>query len=299
MKDSLVTETLAAYIARKAEILKRAGIDQAKAEIELMLCHLLKVDRLHLYLEGQERLTDEVKDQLEALIGRRVTRYPLQYILGEAWFYGRAFLVTPDVMVPTPETELLCETAIGFVQEKKIASPRILDIGTGSGVIAITLAKELPGADILAVDISAQALNVAKKNAERLGAENRIRFRQSDFFSGVTPTERFDLIVSNPPYISESEYETLPPEVLADPPTALLAGEDGLDAIRHILSHAPDYLAPGGRLMFEIGYRQAEKAAEMTESDERYQSIVIMKDLNDIDRIVILGCEKKENHDKR
>ena len=194
-------------------------------------------------------------------------------------------------MVPTPETELLCETAIGFVREKGLARPRLLDIGVGSGVIAVTVAAELDKCEVLAIDCSPEAIKVARRNATDLGVGDKIEFRQSDFFAEIRPDEKFDLILSNPPYISDSEYNSLPPEVLADPKTALLAGEDGLDAIRVILHDAPDYLAEGGLIMFEIGYRQSQRVAELTENDDRYRSIVILKDLNDVDRVVALGCD--------
>jgi len=287
-----VTESLASFIAKKARVLEEAGIKQGKAEVELILCHLLGVDRLWLYRDGRRLLTESALAKLDSIITRRVTRCPLQYILEEAWFYGRKFYVCPDVMIPTPETELLCETAISFVRSMKLVRPRILDLGVGSGVIAVTLAKELDSCSVLAVDYSLDAINVARRNAADLEVTGRIDFRQSDFFSLIAENELFDLILSNPPYISDGEYKSLPPEVLADPGVALLAGADGLDAIRVILSEAPNYLAECGRIMFEIGYRQAETVTKLTENDIRYQSIVIVKDLNDIDRLVILSCNK-------
>jgi len=287
-----VTDQLARFISDKAGILAKVGIDRAKAEIELILCHLLEVDRLHLYLDGSALLTDTVIVRLDEIVKRRATRYPLQYILEETWFYGRKFYVSPAVMVPAPETEVLCETAIGFVREKKVAKPRILDLGVGSGVIAVTLAMELDDCSIVAVDISREVIQVARRNADELGTADKIVFRQSDFFSSISEGEKFDLILSNPPYVSEKEYQALPPEVLADPKGALLAGEDGLDAIRIILREAPNHLAKGGRIMFEIGYNQGTAVADLTESDERYQSIVIIKDLNDIDRVVVLSCDR-------
>lgn len=289
-------ENLPRFISRKAKILKEAGIDQAKAEVETILCHLLVTDRLRLYLDGPRLLTDSMLVRLDKIIQHRITRYPLQYILEEAWFYGRKFYVCPAVMVPAPETEVLCETAIDFVREKKVAvpckppKPRILDLGVGSGVIAVTLAKELEDCAVLAVDILPEAMEVARRNAADLGVIDKIEFRQSDFFSSISKDEKFDLILSNPPYVSKKEYETLPPEILADPKISLLAGEDGLDAIKVILRDVPNYLANGGRIMFEIGYRQAGAVAKLTEGDNRYQSIVIIKDLNDIDRVVILSC---------
>lgn len=280
---------LAGFIAEQAARLEAVGIDSGAFEVEWMLCHVLQTDRLHLYLEGEEQISPEALQHVETLMQRRLTRHPLQYILGESWFYGRRFAVTPDVMVPTPETELLCEAAIRFVQQKGLSAPQILDIGVGSGVIALTTAAELPLARVTAVDLSEAALVVARRNAATLGVQNRVTFMKSDFFSAVEPRRQFDLVLSNPPYIATPDYAGLAPEVHADPQLALLAGEDGLDAVRRILRDAPDYLSPSGRLMFEIGYNQADTVAELTGQDPRYGSIVILKDLNDIDRVVILG----------
>jgi release factor glutamine methyltransferase len=278
------------YISAKAAILEKAGIESAAAEIEWILCHVLKVDRLHLYLYGATLLNDENQSLVDEIVARRITRYPLQYILEESWFYGRKFFVSPAVMVPTPETELLCEHAIKFLSIQSLPAPRILDVGVGSGVIAVTMAIEVPTAQIVALDISPDALAVARRNANDLCRCFRLEFRQSDFFSALRPGERFDLILSNPPYIAEPDYAGLQPEVLADPKIAMTAGDEGLDAIRKILERAPEFLSPGGKIMFEIGYGQADKVARLTERDPRYQSIDILRDLNDIDRIIMLSC---------
>lgn len=288
---TVVTERIPKFIADKARLLTEVGIDRAKGEIELALCYLLNCKRLDLYLHGYDILTDDARSRLDGIIQRRIKREPLQYILGESWFYGRRFRVTPAAMVPTPETELLCEKAIRYVQRCDMKKPHLLDIGVGSGVIAVTMALEVPECSIVALDISPDALNVARSNAAELGAMNRIGFIESDFFAAIAPHERFDLILSNPPYIADGEYDELPPEVKADPPVALLAGEDGLNAIRTILRDAPKFLAPGGRIIFEIGYDQGERVTRLTESDQRYRSITFIKDYNDYDRIVMLSCD--------
>ena len=284
-------DSLPLLITEKAKVLEDVGIDQGRAEIEIILCHVLNCDRTNLFLSGALLINKDHLSRLDDIVTRRATRYPLQYILEESWFYGRRFFVSPAVMIPTPETELLCETAIRFVKKADLTKPRILDLGVGSGVISVTIAKELDDCQIVAVDISPDAIEVAKRNARDLGAADKIEFRQSDLFEAVTGDEKFDLILSNPPYISDEEYKTLPPEVLADPKVALTSGEEGLDAVKLILRDAPNYLAPGGRLMFEIGYNQAERVQQLTETDDRYRSIVIFKDLNDIDRVVLLACE--------
>jgi release factor glutamine methyltransferase len=283
---------LALLIAERVQRLEKGGIDDALSEVELILCHLLDCDRLTLYLEGDKRLTEEDLSRAETIIRRRLERYPLQFILGEAWFYGRKFAVSPAVMAPTPETELLVETALGYVKSYEIERPRVLDVGIGSGVIGLTVAAELKEAAVVGLDISEEALDVARANIRQFGLDERVELRRSDFFAGVDADERFDLILSNPPYISETDYATLPPEVLADPKISLVGGEDGLAAIRRIIAEAPSYLAEGGRIMFEIGYDQSERIPELVAQQSAYESMTIMKDLNDIDRIVILGCDK-------
>jgi len=287
---SAIIQHLPKYISDKAKTLEDAGIVSGKAEMELILCHVLDVDHLNLYLHGTMLLTPERLARIDDIVTRRATRYPLQYILEESWFFGRKFFVSPAVMVPTPETELLCVTAMECVRETELPSPKILDVGVGSGVVSVTLANELADCRIVALDISPDAIAVAQRNAANLGGADNIEFRQSDFFGNVRPHEQFDLILSNPPYISEDEYKDLPPEVLADPKISLTSGDEGLDAIKIILRDAPGFLAPGGRIIFEIGYNQADRVAELTSRDDRYESIVIMKDLNDIDRVVMLTC---------
>ena len=282
-------ERLPQLITAASEPLIAAGINQGRAEVEIILCHLLSCDRLRLYLDGPKLINQPILDRLDEIIAKRAERHPLQYILGEAWFYGRQFAVTPDVMIPTPETELLCEAAMRFVTITGVECPRILDIGVGSGVISVTLANEIPGCNIVALDISEAAIGVARRNAMALGGDDQIKFRQSDLLGTVGDDEQFDLILSNPPYISETEYKDLPPEVLADPKIALTSGEEGIDAITSIVSTAPEHLAVGGRLMFEIGYNQGDLVTELTNRDSRYTSLVILKDLNNIDRVVMLG----------
>ncbi len=235
--------------------LQKAGIDSAAAEVEIVLEYLLDVERIDLYLHGTRLIDNEIREQFDRIIDKRATRYPLQYILGEMHFYGRKFMVTPEVMVPTPETELLCDLAINFIRNEGIAEPDILDVGTGSGVIAVTVACELPDSFITAIDISPGALTIAHKNAGE----------------------------------SDDEYKGLPLEVLADPKISLVSGPKGLDFITMLVGRAPDFLKEKGHLMFEIGYNQADQVAEMTEKDSRYHSISIFKDLNDIDRVVILS----------
>ncbi len=277
-------------IIREAESkLRQAGIESAATEVEIILEYLLEVERIDIYLHGELLINEDILNQFGKIIEKRTTRYPLQYILGETYFYGRRFEVDRDVMVPTPETEILCELAINYLKNEEVESPHILDMGVGSGVIAVTIACECPDSWITAADISRAALAVARKNAALHGVESRIEFRKSDLFTSLRPNEKFDLILSNPPYIAESEYESLQPEVLDDPKISLVSGTDGLDVIRQLINMAPDYLKEGGRLMFEIGLNQEKKIADISEQNKRYCSYALMKDLNDINRVVVLS----------
>jgi release factor glutamine methyltransferase len=269
--------------------LEDAGIPSPAAEVEIVIETLLNIERINLYLHGADLIDANMIKRFEEIIEKRTSRYPLQYILGEMYFYGRRFIVTPDVMVPTPETEVLCDLAVNYINNEGIETPSILDVGVGSGVISVTIACEIPKAEIMAVDISEKTLEIASNNAGLHGVRDRIKFVQSDLFSQIGNDALFDLILSNPPYISEEEYKTLPPEVLADPKISLVSGEQGLDIIKKLIECAPKYLKSKGRLMFEIGYNQADKVVEISEKDLRYRSISIMKDLNDIDRVVILS----------
>jgi release factor glutamine methyltransferase len=278
------------FIVEQGQVLIDAGIEAGRVEIVIILCHLLDCERLQLFLHAEVLVTPEIETKCKEIVQRRAMRYPLQYILEAMWFYGRTFFVSPAVMIPTPETELLCETAIAFIKKEQMKSPKILDIGTGSGVIAVTMTAEVPDANTIALDISDDALAVAKRNAKTLAVNSRIEFRQSDLFAAIKKDERFDLILSNPPYIAEPMYAGLPPEVLADPKISLTSGPEGMDIIKKIVQDAPNYLAPGGLLAFEIGYDQADKVANLTDTDDRYTSISILRDLNDIDRVVLLQC---------
>lgn len=269
--------------------LRDAGIEAAATEVEIVLEYILDVERITIYLHGWKLIDDAAIRKFHKIIEKRATRYPLQYLLGEAYFFGRRFLVNTDVMIPTPETETLCELAINYIKNEKIEAPQILDLCTGSGVIAVTMALELPEAWVTASDISQAALAMARKNGALHGVESIIRFIKSDMFNSIPSDDKFDLILSNPPYIRDDEYDGLQPEVLIDPKIALVAGVEGLDLIKRLIDDAPSFLNPNGRIMFEMSYDQTEKIARLTENDKRYRTFTVIKDLNDIDRVVILS----------
>ncbi|HSA59255.1 MAG TPA: peptide chain release factor N(5)-glutamine methyltransferase [bacterium] len=260
---------------------EKKGIPNPRLDAELLLAYVLKCQRVDLYTGFEKTVSEKHLAEFKALIERRATREPLQYITGETEFWGLKIKVTPEVLIPRPETELLVEEAL------KNAPPAgdVLDIGTGSGCIAIALAKNLPGAKIVATDISKEALSVAKENAQAHGVADRIEFVTSDiapwlFFE--TRERKFDLIVSNPPYIDSSELDFLQPEVSRhEPRSALDGGQGGLETIKKILQEAPDFLKIKGRLLMEVGEGQAERLKKDFPCE-------IRRDYSGVERLIIL-----------
>ena len=271
-------------LKRSIEYLQNKGIENPKIDTELIFSEVLKLDRMMLTLSFTRKISQEEKEIIREMLRKRaVEKIPVQYILGYEGFYGRNFKVNKNVLIPRPETELLVEQCIKIAVEKN--SKTILDIGTGSGAIAITLAKELPNTKVLACDISEEALEVAKENGKLLEANN-IKFEKSDVFSAVKFKE-FDMIVSNPPYIPKEEYETLQVEVkMHEPSLALTDNKDGLYFYKKISREAVDYLKQEGVLAFEVGYNQGEEVRELMEK-VGFKNVLVLKDYQNLDRIVI------------
>jgi len=226
----------------------------AGLEAKVLLGHALNQPRTYLLAHPEIVLSEASEAQFEALLTRRERGEPIAYLTGHREFYGLDFLVTPDVLIPRPETELLVELALEQIPPNTPVS--ILDLGTGSGAIAITLAKLRPQAQIMAVDASPQALAIARQNAVRLETPN-IRFVESNWFSRLDESSRFDLIVANPPYVAENDPHLSQGDVRFEPSMALKAGAEGFDAIRHIAQASLHFLTISGRLLFEHGYDQA------------------------------------------
>lgn len=258
--------------------LEKYGVESPRLNAEHLLAHVLGKKRLDLYLEFDRSLSDAERAPLRELIRRRAQRVPLQHLLGTAEFFGRSFLCDGRALIPRPETELLVELVLAKAAK---APARFLDVGTGSGVIAITLALECPGAVVEAVDLSADALALARENAVRLGAE-QVHFHQGH----LLPAEGiFDIIVANLPYIATGELDTLQKEVRFDPRSALDGGEDGLGLVRELISAAPERLAPGGLIALEIGHNQAGRVAELFRC-EAFTDILPAPDHQNIARFV-------------
>lgn len=252
--------TLATLLPKAAERLRQAirlERREARLEAQILAAYALGVSRAWLIAHDQDALNPNQIDVMENLIARREKGEPVAYIMGKKEFYGRMFRVTPDVLIPRPETELLLEVA--FERMPKDQALDVLDIGAGSGCISITVALERPNWSVTAVDISSSTLCIAKENARQLGA--RVFFLQSDLFDALGE-RRFDLILSNPPYIAQDDPHLQQGDVRFEPMQALASGEDGLDALRRLIQTAPMHLCPDGWLMFEHGWNQADNARQ-------------------------------------
>lgn len=282
----MLGETLRAAAA----LLSRAGIESARLDAELLLAEAVGCERGRLYLRYDTALGAREADLFRSLLARRMNGEPVAYITGRREFWSLDFIVTPAVLVPRPETELLVETAIGlFAAEAEISNLKlkILELGTGSGAIAVSLAKEIEGAEIWATDISAPALEVARANARRHGVEGNIRFLEGDLFDPVRERAGFfDVIVSNPPYVRRGELASLAREVRDfEPRIALDGGADGLDFYRRIVAQAPRYIAAHGSVVVEIGADMEESVARLFE-ESGYASVRAHQDLSGKDRVV-------------
>ena len=272
-------------VARAAATLVSAGFEQVDAEADaaVLARHILKWDLGHWLAHMRDQVPASFAESLDLLIARRRAREPVAYITGTREFFGRPFIVSPAVLIPRPETELIVE------EVRRTALPSgevtIADVGTGSGCLAITLALEMPNARLEATDISRPALEAARLNAAILAPARRLEFREGAFFAG-SPTV-FDVIVSNPPYVAETDRPTLQTDVVDfEPPTALFAGVDGLACIRELVRLAPEHLRPGGRLIFEFGFGQAGAIDALIRSS-RLIFVAIHKDLQGIPRVAV------------
>ena len=247
-----IRETLKQATAR----LGAAGVPNSDYDAAVMLGHVMGEDALMLRMNSWKDVPTDRLEAYEAIVARREKREPMQYILGSTGFMGLDFHVEPGVLIPRPDTEILCEEAL-----KRLApGARVLDIGTGSGALAVSIARLGKDVSVTAVDVSDAALAIAQGNAQRNGAQ--VRFVKSDCFAALEG-ETFDMIVSNPPYIDSEEMKTLMPEVCQEPELALFGGEDGLDFYRRISREAGAYLKKGGCLLFEIGWKQKDAVSEL------------------------------------
>jgi len=264
------------------ELFKDTGIEESEIDATLLVAHALKIDRTKLYLSYERELTAEELNLIDKLLKRRVQHEPIQYIMGEAEFMSFTFSVNPSVFIPRPETETVVETLIELT---KSPNPTIIfDIGTGSGVIAISVLKFIKDASVYASDIA--SLDTAHNNAEQLGVENRIKFLSGKLFEPFKGQQKADFIVSNPPYIRTQDIEFLQPEIREfEPHQSLDGGEDGMKFIKPLIEESKNYLTDGGTLIIEIGDGNSQKIKDMAANF--FQEVRIIKDLANKDRVLV------------
>jgi len=280
-----MTVSIERAIQEGATILQVAAIEESRREAASLMAHVLGRDRSFLIAHSDESVTEEQHRTFKSLITRRSRGEPLQYITGHREFFKLDFEVSPAVLIPRPETELIVEAAIELCKDE--SAPIIADIGTGSGCIAISILHELVDAVAVATDISVAALQIAQGNAERHGVQRRLTLVQSDCFAAVPRTKPFSLIVSNPPYVSDEELKHLGREVRFEPRSALAGGPDGLSVLRRLISEARRFIRPEGYLVFEIGFGQSE-AVEQLIDPRVWKLLEIRRDLQGTARTFVL-----------
>jgi release factor glutamine methyltransferase len=283
--------TIAQAIIEGSRRLRAAGVDHDRLTAGLLLRHLIGVERTQLLTRSEEQIgADQYRDYL-ALIERRAAGEPLQYVTGHQEFYGLDFIVTPDVLIPRPETEFLIERVMKLAAESERDSLLIVDVGTGSGCIAVTLAKLLPGARLIATDVSRAALTVAQRNAERNRVRDRIEFLEGDLLAPLAERRlqgAVDILASNPPYVNQDGRQLLQREVREwEPHEALFGGADGLDFYRRLLAETARILKPQGYLVLEIGFSQLEAISEIV-TGSGLRLCDVTRDLQDIPRVLCL-----------
>jgi release factor glutamine methyltransferase len=295
------------YYKYAVEVLKSANIETPELEAGVMLCHTLKCDRAYLYSHYDRILDKEEIKLLREMLNKRIQNVPLQYIVGETEFMGLSFFVSPAVLIPRQDTETLVEECIKLVsiinkanldrscmdkvEEEQIKDVKILDMCTGSGCIAVSMAHYCPECTLVACDISEDALKIARSNCEHNGVENRVELHCGDLFEPLSVEEQFSIIVSNPPYIETDVIPELQKEVKNNEPfLALDGGKDGLGFYRKIIANAPRHLKNGGYLALEIGYNQGQSVKKLM--NESFCDIVVHQDIGGNDRVVIGRYDK-------
>jgi release factor glutamine methyltransferase len=267
---------------------KRNKVAEPRASAEVLLAHLLSEDRLFLYLNYDRPMETEELTAFRTFVRRRLAGEPNQYITGMQEFWSLPFRVSPDVLIPRPETEVLLETVLEF-----LGSPhpevRVVDLGTGSGAIAVALARELPVINIVATDSSMAAVEQAQENALLNQIDSKIHFVCADMFTAFSSASpKFTVVATNPPYVSHAEFSKLSPEIRDyEPRYALDGGPDGLATIRRIIKEAPTVLSPKGALIMEIGADQAEGVSALVKDSQHYESYRIIRDYSRLDRVLL------------
>ncbi len=266
------------------EHFEKHGIETAKLDAECLLAHALRTKRLQLYVDFEKPAHPDERARFRELVVRRARdRVPVSQLIGRKEFWSLELDVTSDVLSPRPETETLVEAGLARLADR-YGAHRILDLGTGSGAIALALSSELPNAQVTATDISPEALQIARSNADKLQLSERLRFVEGDLL-GAVPGEHFDLVVSNPPYVARRDLETLPPELAHEPEVALFGGDDGLAVSSRLVAQVQDALVPGGAFAVEVAPDQAERIAEEC-GQAGLEEVEILRDLARRPRVV-------------
>ncbi len=279
------------------ERLRQGNIPDDALEAELLLRFFLGLSRVEFFLDDRELSRPEL-DQFETLLFRRLAREPLAYLIGEQEFWSLPFEVSPAVLIPRPETELLIESVLSLVDNPRTFSGQILELGVGSGIITIVLAIELPGAEFVAVDLSAQALGVAARNLGRHRVAERVSLVNGDWFCPLTPEAKFDFIVSNPPYVAGLIQNDLQPELGFEPELALYAGADGTGAYQRIIPECDHYLKPGGYILCEIGSDQEEMIRDLFMAAPNLELLEIFKDYAGLPRVAVAQLAATTQNDQ-
>jgi release factor glutamine methyltransferase len=280
-----INTSIGKAVLEGAQRLQNAAVAEPQREAGSLLAHVIGRDRSFVIAHADDALTVEWRAAFRSVIERRAIGEPLQYITGHQEFFKLDFEVTPDVLIPRPETELIVEASLGLLQNDP--EPYFADIGTGSGCIAISVLHELPAARVIATDVSPPALRVAQRNAKRHGVADRLELLESDCFSALDVSGSFSLIASNPPYVADDELKSVQREVSYEPRAALAAGSDGLSVIRRLLREARPFLRSGGHFVFEVGFGQSEAVEHLI--DRRvWKLLEIGTDLQRIPRTFVL-----------
>ncbi|MCC7087489.1 MAG: peptide chain release factor N(5)-glutamine methyltransferase [Pirellulales bacterium] len=283
------TWTIGRLLTWTTDYLKQHGSDSPRLDAEVLLAESCGCQRIELYTKFEELAGDATRTKFRELVKQRAEGMPVAYLVGRREFYSLPFRVTPDVLIPRPETESLVLRLIDLFKQGTIATdqPRIADVGSGSGIIAVCAAKHLPAARVLAIDVSAAALAVARGNAQTLGVADRIELVESDLFDAVSLKRRFQVIASNPPYVSKDEFATLPPSVRNfEPRVALVAGPRGTEAIERLVPQAAIRLEPGGWLLVEVSPMIEPAAREIIAKHGGFELGATIKDFAKLPRIV-------------
>ena len=288
MPDTEDAWTIGRLLTWTTDFLRDRGADSPRLDAEVLLAEALGCQRIELYTAFEQIATEETRSAFRELVRRRAEGMPVAYLVGRREFYSLAFHVTPDVLIPRPETELLVVRLLDLAKQRKSDSPpRIADVGTGSGIIAICAAKQLPDCRVTAIDLSREALDVARRNASEHDVEDRIEFVQGDLLEPVAAESRFDFVASNPPYVTTSEWTGLARDVKDfEPRMALDAGVNGTEVIKRLIPQAATRLKPGGHLLIEIGPSISEAVESLLDQTERLERGPTIKDLARLPRIV-------------